>query len=78
MSGLDIAGMISMGITVIDHSKDFVAALRRLVPEIKKLAQELGFSTVTVDLSGKSIPVSELEGMSDEQVARANLAQHHG
>ncbi len=71
-SGPEIVGYIAMGITVIDHSKDFVAALRRLIPQIKKLAQELGLSKVAVDISGKPIPIAELEGMSDDQLARAD------
>jgi len=67
-TGLEVVGAISVGIAIVGKSEEFVAALRRLIPEIKKLAQDLGLSKVTINLAGKRILLADLEGMSDKQV----------
>jgi hypothetical protein len=71
-TGLEVVGAISVGIAIVGKSQEFVAALRRLIPELKKLAQDLGFSKVTIDVSGKQIPIADLEKLPDNEMTRAD------
>lgn len=66
--GAEVVAAIAAGITIISKTEDFVSALRRLIPEIKKLARDLGLTKVTVNVSGKPIPIGDFDDMSDEQV----------
>jgi len=71
ITGLEIVGVIAVGVAIAGKSREFIVELRKLIPEIKKLAEELGLKNAAIEIEGKQVPLAEVEKLTDEKLQQA-------
>ena len=73
ITGLEIAGAIAVGVVILGKSREFVTELRKLVPEIKKLAEDLGLKNPTIEIGDREVPIAEIDQLTEEKLQQAAL-----
>ena len=75
VTGLEIAGAISVGITIVSNAgqltsktREFVVELRKLIPELKKLAQTMGFTKATLMVDDQPVKIEDVEKLPDTKL----------
>src|SRR5215831_18854033 len=78
MTGVEIAGVIAVGITIVSNAaqftsktREFVTELRKLIPELKKLAETMGFTKATLTIDDQPVKIEDVEKLSDAELKAA-------
>ena len=78
MTGVEIAGVIAVGITIVSNAaqftsktREFVTELRKLIPELKKLAETMGFTKATLTIDDQPVKIEDVEKLSDAELEAA-------
>ena len=78
MTGVEIAGVIAVGITIVSNAaqftsktREFVTELRKLIPELKKLAETMGFTKATLTVDDQPVKIEDVEKLSDAELEAA-------
>jgi hypothetical protein len=81
MTGVEIAGAISVGITIVSNAavltsktREFVTELRKLIPELKKLAETMGFKKATLIVDDQPVKIEDVEKLSDDELELSKSA----
>ena len=82
VTGLEIAGAISVGITIVSNAaqltsktREFVTELRKLIPELKKLAETMGFTKATLTVDDQPVKIEDVEKLSDAELEQAETSE---
>lgn len=62
LTGLEIIGIISTTVLIVDRSDELIEHLRKLVQSLKGLVQDIkGLKDAFVEVEGKRIPIAEVK-----------------
>ena len=72
LSGLELVGIISTTVLIIDRSDDMIEHLRKLVQSLKGLAQDIkGLKDVFIEVDDKRVPLAEVKEETLQQLEAA-------